>query len=93
MFSHVVDSTYTLCPTVHTNRWFDQDVKTSLDLADDMPLTQRRLVETIITLPGGGDLPAQRSHQCGRCPLQILGAGCRGSGQNKGGEIEGASAR
>jgi hypothetical protein len=31
---------------------FDQDVKTSLDLADDMPLTQRRLVETIITLPG-----------------------------------------
>jgi hypothetical protein len=40
---------------VHTNRWFDQDVKTSLDLADDMPLTQRRLVETIITLPGGGE--------------------------------------
>jgi hypothetical protein len=31
---------------------FDQDVKTSLDVADDMPLTQRRLVETIITLPG-----------------------------------------
>lgn len=31
---------------------FDQDVKASLDLADDMPLTQRRLVETIITLPG-----------------------------------------
>jgi hypothetical protein len=31
---------------------FDQDVKTSLDLADDMPPTQRRLVETIITLPG-----------------------------------------
>jgi hypothetical protein len=30
---------------------FDQDVKTSLDLANDMPLTQRRLVETIITLP------------------------------------------
>jgi hypothetical protein len=31
---------------------FDQNVKTSLDLADGMPLTQRRLVETIITLPG-----------------------------------------
>lgn len=31
---------------------FDQDVKTSLDLGDDMPPTQRRLVDTIITLPG-----------------------------------------
>lgn len=31
---------------------FDQDVKTSLDLADNMPQMQRRLVETIITLPG-----------------------------------------
>jgi hypothetical protein len=31
---------------------FDQNVKTSLDVADDMPPTQRRLVETIITLPG-----------------------------------------
>ena len=28
---------------------FDQDVKTSLDLADDMPVIQRRLVKTIIT--------------------------------------------
>jgi hypothetical protein len=27
-------------------------VKTSLDLADDMPSTQRRLVEMIIALPG-----------------------------------------
>jgi hypothetical protein len=27
-------------------------VKTSLDLADDMPMMQRRLVQTIITLPG-----------------------------------------
>ncbi|TVY22339.1 hypothetical protein LHYA1_G009107 [Lachnellula hyalina] len=31
---------------------FDQEVKTNLDLADDMPPVQRRLVETIITLPG-----------------------------------------
>jgi hypothetical protein len=31
---------------------FDQDGKTSLDLGDDMPLTQRRLVEAIITLLG-----------------------------------------
>jgi hypothetical protein len=31
---------------------FDQDVKTSLVLGNDIPLTQRRLVETIISLPG-----------------------------------------
>lgn len=31
---------------------FDEDLKTTLDLADDMPQPQRRLVETIITLPG-----------------------------------------
>lgn len=31
--------------------WRIQDVKTSPDLADDMPSTQRRLVERIITLP------------------------------------------
>lgn len=31
---------------------FDQGVKMILDLGDDMPLTQRRLVETIITLLG-----------------------------------------
>jgi hypothetical protein len=31
---------------------FDQEVKTNLDLADDMPLIQTRLVETIMTLPG-----------------------------------------
>jgi hypothetical protein len=31
---------------------FDQDVKTTLDLADDMPPVQRRLAETMMTLPG-----------------------------------------
>jgi Protein of unknown function (DUF3435) len=31
---------------------FNQDVKTTLDLADDMPPTQKRLVETMMTLPG-----------------------------------------
>ena len=31
---------------------FDQDVKTNLDLADDMAPVQRRLVETMMTLPG-----------------------------------------
>ncbi|KAL5347682.1 hypothetical protein ACLOAV_007091 [Pseudogymnoascus australis] len=31
---------------------FDEDLKTTLDLADDMPQPQRRLVETVITLPG-----------------------------------------
>jgi Protein of unknown function (DUF3435) len=31
---------------------FSQDVKTTLELADDMPPIQRRLVETILTLPG-----------------------------------------
>jgi hypothetical protein len=31
---------------------FNQDVKTTLDLADDMPPIQKRLVETMITLPG-----------------------------------------
>jgi hypothetical protein len=31
---------------------FDQNVKSTLDLANDMPLPQRRLVETTITLPG-----------------------------------------
>lgn len=28
---------------------FDENVKTTLDLADDMPQHQRRLVETVIT--------------------------------------------
>jgi hypothetical protein len=31
---------------------FDQEVKTTLDLADDMPPALRRLVETMMTLPG-----------------------------------------
>lgn len=31
---------------------FEQSVETTLNLADDMPLPQRRLAETIITLPG-----------------------------------------
>jgi hypothetical protein len=31
---------------------FNQEVKTNLDLADNMPPIQRRLVETMITLPG-----------------------------------------
>jgi hypothetical protein len=31
---------------------FDQDVKTTLDLADNMPPVQRRLAKTMMTLPG-----------------------------------------
>jgi hypothetical protein len=31
---------------------FTEDVKTTLDLSDEMPPAQRRLVETVITLPG-----------------------------------------
>jgi hypothetical protein len=31
---------------------FDKDVKTTLDLADDMPPVQRRLAEIMMTLPG-----------------------------------------
>lgn len=31
---------------------FTEDVKTTLDLSDEMPPAQRRLVETVMTLPG-----------------------------------------
>jgi hypothetical protein len=63
---------------------FDQDVETSLDLGGDMPLTQRRLVEAIITLLG--TTLEEETRRCNvaihavtaHCQLQEGGAAAQG---------------
>jgi hypothetical protein len=63
---------------------FDQDVKTSLDLGDDMPLTQRRLIEAIITLLGATLEKETRRRNvaihavAAHCQFQEGGAAARG---------------